>query len=526
MDITQIYNNIFSEWNGKRYGDTTLIAEGVPASEIYQCVSFIKIVLAQEYGIQAGAWGNATKYATNTNSAILAKFQKLGTTNLQIGDFVVLGFDHIGIANGVQSATTYEQLDQNGGKGTGTGTGPDAIQVHTFQKKDIIGVLRPIGATVGPAYTITPMDPRNLHVTPSHSKWNLALPDFNDVAANPVGNSGGGYDFTAVATLKHHDPTLSQYTYYLENAGVPQGWNALDCVQAAQPAAAPAMPTLASPGAAPLPFPGDTTPYNVVVDCPGYSTSNDAANNINRTATVQKGNYYIFNKRYSTADPTKLIAINVTKTVGKSFAWINPTDNQVTPYTPPPAAPAVAAAPAVTPPPAPKAPVVPASNVTDNTWKKTLTPLLSTSKPIYFKILRNSYVHDMNDGTDAGIELHESDPTNKNTWLPIKYWMTRSNMLYLVPFLAKDLDINGKPLPGAHYYAIPTSDIDSGAPLLESELSNVPAENARQYRKDQGRSTTSDDLFYAGQKIAKLVSDGVRFLDGIIPVKVSLKKKN
>jgi hypothetical protein len=524
MDITQIYNSFAAEWSGKRYGDTTLIAEGVPASEIYQCVSLIKIFLGQDFGIAAGAWGNATAYWHLTPSPILGKFQKVGTTTTQIGDIVVLSIDHIGIANGVQTDTTFQQLDQNGGAHPdGTGTGANAIQVHTFKKSEILGVLRPIGATVGPAYTISvsPMSGQ-FTVAPGHNLWNLDQPTFAAIEASPVASAPSG-PITIVAQLKRSD--LPQYVYYLPDGNVHHGYNSLDCSPYVPPA-----PTIASASAAPAPIPGDTTPYSVIKAVPGYMTSNAAANHLGTApVVVQQGRYFVFNRRYDANN--KLIAINVTKVIGQSYAWINPDDNQEAPTPPAPVAPI---APAIQQVVAKAAatlakttnPVIPAANVTDDTWKKTLTPLLTTRKAVLFQILKPQFVHDMNNLTDPGVEFKQSDPNDKETWLPIKFWFTRSGLNYLVPFMAKDLDSNGDPLPTAHWYSIPTTDIDTGLPSLESELYHGEAESEREYRKDQGRSTTSDDLFYASQKIAKLVTDGVRFLDGIIPIKVSLKKKN
>lgn len=513
MDITQIYNTIFAEWSGKRYGDTTLIAEGVPASEIYQCVSFIKIVLAQQFGIQAGAWGNATNYWYGTNSIMLAKFQKVGTTNVQIGDIVVLGFDHIGIANGIQSDTTYQQLDQNGGAGGGTGTGSDAIQVHTFKKSDIIGVLRPIGADIGPAYTVTStFDPRQVQANKQPTnKYDIAdYSDFNSVATHIMQSFDKGTLATVLSQVHHKDGQ----DYYMAYPGDPGGYNVADWDVYTPPAA----PVSTAP-AAPIAIPGDTTPYKVLQDIPGYSTSNAAANHLGTPpVTVPMGSYFVFNRRNDAAG--NLVAINVTKTIGKSYAWINPADNVAKPSSFPASTPVAPAAPTV-----PTTPVVPPANATDNTWKKTLTPLLSTGKPVLYRILQDTYVHDMNDASDVGVEFKESDPDNQNTWLPIKYWFTRSGMKYLVPFLVKDLDTNGKPVAKAHWYGIPTTDIDTGLPVLESELTHSDAESERQYRKDQGRSTLSDDIFWATQRIAKAVSTGTRFLDGIIPIKVTLTKK-
>lgn len=154
MDITQIYNNFANEWTGQHIDYDHV--DGV------QCVDLIKQYLHQCFGLNPGAWGNAINYWSTTNAAILTKFVRVSSNAPQIGDIVILNFDHIGISNGVVTDTTFEQLDQNGGTGSGTGSTADGddIRVHTFKRSSIAGILRPVGATVStPAPAAAPAPP-------------------------------------------------------------------------------------------------------------------------------------------------------------------------------------------------------------------------------------------------------------------------------------------------------------------------------------------------------------------------------
>jgi hypothetical protein len=78
-----------------------------------------------------------------------------------------------------------------------------------------------------PAYTVSvdPIDKR-IDVIPGRNKWNLDLPNFDAIAANPVG--GCPKDPITVKGLLHRSD-LPNYAYYLEDPNVYQGYNMLDC---------------------------------------------------------------------------------------------------------------------------------------------------------------------------------------------------------------------------------------------------------------------------------------------------------
>lgn len=79
--------------------------------------------------------------------------------------------------------------------------------------------------------------------------------------------------------------------------------------------------------AAPAPAAGPS--YAIVVNVPGYTDSNDAANHINPNGSVVgPGKYYVYNQAHG--------MVNVSAHQGAPGEWINPSDNQI-PATPAPA---------------------------------------------------------------------------------------------------------------------------------------------------------------------------------------------
>lgn len=342
-----------------------------------------------------------------------------------------------------------------------------------------------------PLYSITAITPKQMTVLPNHEKWNLAQPNFDAVVANPIVNSGTGTDFTAVATLTRADAGFEGYTYLLDDANTPHGWNSLDCTNYVAPAPTPDPVTLATPApkppSAPMTINFQTTPISIVTKIPGYMAISAALNHSGAGIVLDVGNYLLYETDSSGMQ-------HVAKTPSAIKYWINPADN-------------VKAAP-------PATPVVPSPTAAATSWKNTLTPLLTSGKSIKFRILRDVYVTDMANPSAKGVELNESTD-DKNTWIPIRYWLVRSNMTYLVPFLSSDAKQE-------HFYAIPTTDIDSGLPNLESELYKPDADTERTYRKQQGRETFDDRVYDVNQAISKMVKSGLRFMD-LIKVKVTKK---
>jgi surface antigen len=118
----------------------------------YQCVDLILQYIYECFGIASGVWGNAIDYWNHPQNALLAKFDKISTTDCQQGDIVVFRglsgnpYGHIGICES-QDSTNVTILEQNGAGGS-TGQGRDAIELRAIPKTRIAGVLRPKGAAV------------------------------------------------------------------------------------------------------------------------------------------------------------------------------------------------------------------------------------------------------------------------------------------------------------------------------------------------------------------------------------------
>jgi hypothetical protein len=484
-DIPQIYDSFAVSYMALgRVADPTLAGE-LPQAKWYQCVSLVKKYL-EKYGVNAGRWGDAIKYWNEPRQAMLDKFTQIPTNEPLKGDIVVMSFDHIGIANGNVQGTSFQMLDQNGGVGAGTGLGADAIQIHTFKKSSILGVYRPITVEIpqAPLYRIFDIAPRQIMVGVGHSKWDLSRPNFEDVAANPVGTAPG-VPITIVAELHHRE--IPQYTYYLEDTNVPYGWNVLDCVDYTPP------PPVVTTPAPPVPYTA-AEQYTLVTVVKTFKSPEDAMNPNGQDAIgeLSGGVYFVWTKQGR--------AYNLTKDNMQPGAWVNTLDNVIKQVE-------------AKPEPAPQL-VIPAPDAANEAWKSTLHPLLTSRKSVRFRVLRDMYVTDLA-GSGKGVEINASGD-DESTWLPIQYWVVKNNMLYLVPFLVGDPDHK-------HYFAIPTTDIDSGLPNLQSQLYATDVKTERDYRREQGRMTIEDQLYYAklatNLKISKLIKAGTRFLDGIIQIK-------
>lgn len=495
-NVNQIYDSFAASYIALgRVADPTLAGDKLPPSQWYQCVSVIKPYLSK-YGIIAGTWGNATAYWSATNNAITAKFQRLDITEPQKGDIVILGIDHIGISNGVVPGTSFQMLDQNGGAGTGTGVGSDAIQVHTFKKSQIIGVLRPIvqivasaPAPAAPRYQVVETYPAGRLVRLNKQPTNLwgMNYSFDQMVKSPVEVHNAGEIWTVTNKVKHEDGY-----YYYRRDGQIDGFNVFDCDDYVAPAPIPV--TTPAP---PVPYTA-AEQYVVVTELAGYASAAEALSPrpVQTTNTVKGRQYYVWTKNGTAYELT------TDNQHEQPNMWINTLAN-VVPQPEPEKPPVVA-----------QQPVIPPKNAADNAWKGTLTYLLPTHKSVRYRVLRDMYVTDLA-GSGKGVEINMSKD-DESTWLPIQYWVVRNNMLYLVPFLKGDEGHQ-------YYYAIPTTDVDSGLPNLQSQLFTDDINNERDWRRSEGRMTFEDEIYYAvlatNQKISKLVKSGIRFLDGIIPTK-------
>lgn len=291
-----------------------------------------------------------------------------------------------------------------------------------IQMRGLIGVMR-FSWTVPAAqsqYTTTPITPKQVKVKPGMHEWNLALADFETVCNNPFTTAGNNQIITVAATLVR--PDFSQFSYYLENASSPIGWNTLDCDDYFPPAP-PVIVSPYIPPAAPVNVPIATIPIQLVINVPAYQSATDAMNRTNKWQTLDYGNYLV----YQTAlNGMKQIA----KVVNGTKYWINPADNMKVP------------------------PLVVQTSANVQASFKWFFP---THEPVEYKVLQTVLVKDLLHGSPniqitAGhnIDIYGSFEMGGRT--------------YLRPLTS----LNDKGIYS--FYGIQTSDIYSGAPYLENEF--------------------------------------------------------
>jgi hypothetical protein len=114
-------------------------------------------------------------------------------------------------------------------------------------------------------------------------------------------NTANAGDIKSVRATLHHN---IGYNYFLENPDVASGYNVVDCDDYTPPPPPPVPNPI--PPAAPLTLPSSET-YDLVKELDGYITSNQAVNHINSKVKIPGGTYFVFNKRFATDDPKKLM---------------------------------------------------------------------------------------------------------------------------------------------------------------------------------------------------------------------------
>jgi hypothetical protein len=371
----------------------------------YQCVSLVKRGLEEIDGLNMSNswWGNAIDYWTKTNPALLATRNKIETQDVEAGDIVILrtngtqpgdfsGEGHIGWATGQENTTQFELLEQNGATGNGDGGPGDAIRTRWINKSRIAGVLRLKSSTP------LPPPPPKWQVVETYSSgkqvklnkqptnlWGMNY-DFDYMKDHPVEVHNEGEIWT-VTNRVHHADGMDYY----RREGQVDGFNVVDCDDYTPPPPIPPAGAIA--------FPTDTTPYTLVVDVPGYLTSNSAANHLGASVNQPAGEYMIFNDRRLDG---KLIALNVTKTAGKPGAWINPDDNHepvpepepvppdsgwVDPRSDSSPQPETVPVTVVEPPKQLKPSQVPIGSEADTTWKSTFKPFHDDRSPEVYELL-------------------------------------------------------------------------------------------------------------------------------------------
>lgn len=226
-------------------------------------------------------------------------------------------------------------------------------------------------------YTIQLIDPKQVQINKNTHEWTFNYDNVTAIENNPVANVNQGEIKTVVAIL-HHNIGMS---YYLENAGIANGYNVVDCTDYTPPVATPVPVTPVLTTSIPM-SPTHFSQGNYIVIKPllGYGTSNLAANHLASSATVPAGTYAVFNKASG--------MINVSRTAGQPGWWINPTDNVPDPE---PVAPPIVAPPI---PPAPPKPENVGTPPTVNDWRETYKPILATNQAVKYIVNASITVHD------------------------------------------------------------------------------------------------------------------------------------
>lgn len=240
------------------------------------------------------------------------------------------------------------------------------------------------------AYTVENIPERSLRLKKDTSLWDLNQRTWPGMVNSPILNRTTDFRFTATA-IAHH---ALGGNYYMPDPNQPHGYNVVDCevVEAPAPTPVPVNPAPAPPqGAINLP---SGQKYTVVVTLPGYLTATMAGNGDRPTATVNPGEYYVFNVHSKRHD-----LINVTTVNGKPGSWINTNLNVIAP--PPAPEPEPTPEPAPEPTPEPVAPVQPVKQ-----WDMQYKPFVDTSgnlAPVKYVALQ---AYDVEDFNEAGQPVH------------------------------------------------------------------------------------------------------------------------
>lgn len=434
----------------------------------YQCVDLILEGLYEIDGIN-GAYGNAIDFWNRTDAKILVKYNRILSTDIQPGDIVILktagfygppendpGEGHIGWATGNQNDQQLEILEQNGQTGSGDGAGGNAIRTRLVPKNRIAGLLRHKPVAVAPVVPMITIDQLNQ----LYQSLLNRLPDAGGVA-HYVGHYT--YDFVS-------NDIQNSAEYHMIHDPRPA---------APAPPPPPPVPVYAPPlPPAPIKL---ATKVTVVTTVPAYAEFTDALHGQNQISTLAPGSYYQFATQNSMLD--------LSTDNQKHGVWINPRDN-------------------VEPPVVPEPPMKPVADVIDAThdWQKTYHAF---PKPVKYKALSDMKILDIAALDPVGLNIESGEP------VPMLGTFVRNNIVYLLCRL--DSDVKKE-----YFYGVPTDDFNIGSPSMVSELygnSQQQLKDNRDYRRAQGHMTMDDKIYYFQQTVARAVNDGVRFIDGIIPIK-------
>lgn len=293
-----------------------------------------------------------------------------------------------------------------------------------------------------PQYVITAITPKQVQLNKQPTtEWNLSYPTFDQVNANPFSTGNAGDIKTIVAELHSNEATLSQYTYYLESAGSPVGWNSLDCTDYTPPEAAPVVAPYVPPaGAAMVPL---AQKFVAVTTLQVFSSAEDAqAYNLSKSMmTIPPATYYIQHQDGIAYD---LSNSNMTD----NSTWINSLYNKVTP---------AAATPVVTSQTAAGTEATTTNNVSTAGIKANYQPLNPDSSGVKCHVLKTVLVTDI---------VHTGQPITvlAGTDLPIYGTFTDGMRWYAMPKIE-----GSEAESSSHMYGVPIASRSNFLPYLEIE---------------------------------------------------------
>jgi hypothetical protein len=315
------FDQFAAKWLGQRVGDDSLVTsrEETDATK-YQCVSLIKQYVRECYGIEAGAWGNAIHYWTQTNQALLTKFAQVANNEARQGDIVILwgvagnAYGHIGIATGSITSLKLEILEQNGSTGNGTGLGGDAIRTRYVDRSRVAGLLRPQTPSVAytPAYSIIHyFSPAKwVQINKPTYRWNIGYHDFEEMRNKAMASISPPNRFQIQAIARH----VSGNDYYMDNINETSGFHVADCDDYAVPYVPPAPPK-----EAPL-----AEKYTLTVPCMAFDTAVNAKHHRGVATTLTAGEYFVI------AKDSLNNAYNLSNNNMKDRSqWVNLNDNKL-----------------------------------------------------------------------------------------------------------------------------------------------------------------------------------------------------
>lgn len=365
------------------------------AANAGQCVQLVEI-WCQALGTPV-EWHNAADWFYDYGGAFAASWDKVtndpsnpNQTPLP-GDIVVFskslpgssGYGHIDIFVRNITTTTWVGFDSNW-------SGKQAQQI-THNWSYVLGWFTPkFSIAPPPTYTLS-VAPFSGTYTVHGNKWNLDAPNFDAIVSGAVAGAPSE-PLTFTALLARSD--LPQYTYYLEDGNIHQGYNALDCTLYVPPA------PVYTPPAGPVTVPVVTFDYMLLVNVPGYpNAAANARDHSGTSVTLNPGKYL----QYTTSSDGM---IYVGRDGLTSKYWINPADNVEKEPDP-------VVEPVETPDPTPTTPVVvtpPTPVETAATIRKSFQPFRDGGKPIECIVSKNVMATDrLHNGHEITVNRYDRD---------------------------------------------------------------------------------------------------------------------